>query len=157
MISSESNPKSGSQTVTLSTSFGSRKNYGKATELLTSVRELLVRNMTDEDRVKELESRGFQISIRTLRRIKAWIKKTPQQRLDYIAHTEFVQFHINAIDEMQYVNEKCKKLLESDNPILVLKAASEVRENLKVLASIYDSNPIVRAIAKKMEVAKVVQ
>lgn len=151
-----SESKSDSQTVTLVTAYGTRKNYGKATELLTSVRELLIRNMTDEDRVKELESRGFTISIRTLRRIKAWIKNTPQQRLDYIAHTEFVQFHIEAIDTMQYVNEKCKKLLESDNPILILKAASEVRENLKVLASIYDSNPIVRAIAKKMEERKLV-
>lgn len=148
--------QSDSQAVTLVTTYGTRKNYGKATELLTSVRELLIRNMTDEDRVKELESRGFTISIRTLRRIKAWIKNTPQQRLDYIAHTEFVQFHIEAIDTMQYVNEKCKKLLESDNPILILKAASEVRENLKVLASIYDSNPIVRAIAKKMEERKLV-
>jgi len=145
---------SGTNPVTIGTHYGSRKNYGKATELLTSIRELLVRNMTDEERVRELESRGFQISIRTLRRIKAWIKNTPQQRLDYIAHTEFVQFHIEAIDTMQYVNERCKKLLESDNPLLVLKAGSEIRENLKVLASIYDSNPIVRAIAKKMEERK---
>lgn len=148
---------SDSKTITTGTKYGSRRNYGKATELLTSVRELLVRNMTDEERVKELESRGFTISIATLRRIKAWIKNTPQQRLDYIAHTEFVQFHIDAIDTMYYLNSKCKELLESGNPLLTLKASSEIRENLKILASIYDSNPIVRAIAKKMEEKKIVQ
>lgn len=141
------------KTVILGSAYGG---YGKSTELLSSVRELLVRNMTDDQRVEELHSRGFKISKRKLERVKAWIKKTPQQRLDYIAHTEFVQFHIEAIDTMQYANSKCKKLLESDNPVLVLKAASEVRENLKVLASIYDSNPIVRAIAKKMEERKLV-
>lgn len=141
------------KTVTLGTSYGG---YGKSTELLSSVRELLVRNMTDDQRVEELHSRGFKMSKRKFERVKAWIKKTPQQRLDYIAYTEFVQFHIEAIDTMQYANSKCKKLLESDNPVLVLKAASEVRENLKVLASIYDSNPIVRAIAKKMEEKRIV-
>ena len=146
----------GSQAATAGIVYGSRKNYGKVSELLSVVRELLIRNMTDENRIKELESRGFTLSIRTLRRIKAWIRNTPQQRLDYIAHTEFVQFHLDAIDRMEYINKKCLELVESDSPIISLKAVSEVRENLKVLANIYDSNPIVRAFSKKMEEKKIV-
>ena len=140
--------------VTVGTAYGTRKNFGKATELLRAVRELLVLDMTDEARVLELQKRNFQISTSTFKRIKAWIRNTPQQRLDYIAHTEFVQFHLDAIDTMNYLNKKCLELVKSDDPVIVLKALSEVRENLKVLANIYDSNPIVKAIAKKMEVAK---
>lgn len=144
------NVSNGSQAATARTVYGSRKNYGKATDLLAAVRELMIRKMEDEDRVKELRSRGFQISIRTLRRIKAWIRNTPQQRLDYIAHTEFVQFHLDAIDRMEYINKKCLEFVDSDDPKLVLKAAEVVRENTKALANIYDANPIVRAIAEKL-------
>lgn len=140
----------GIQAATARTVYGSRKNYGKATDLLSAVRELMIRKMEDEDRVKELQSRGFQISTRTLRRIKAWIRTTPQQRLDYIAHTEFIQFHLDAIDRMQYINKRCMELVESDDPKLVLKAAETVRENIKALANIYDANPIVRSIAEKL-------
>lgn len=142
--------------VTVGTVYGTKKNYGKATELLRAVRELLVIDMTDEARVSELQKRNFKISTSTFKRIKAWIRNTPQQRLDYIAHTEFVQFHLDAIDTMNYINKKCLELAESDNPLISLKAISEVRENLKVLANIYDSNPIVKAIAKKMEERKIV-
>lgn len=140
----------GSQTATTGIKFGSRKNYGRATDLLAAVRELLIRKMEDEERVSELQLRGFKISIRTLRRIKAWIRNTPQQRLDYIAHTEFVQFHLDAIDRMEYINKKCLELVESNDPKMILKAAETVRENIKALANIYDANPLVRSISEKL-------
>ncbi|MDE1861513.1 MAG: hypothetical protein KGI33_01235 [Thaumarchaeota archaeon] len=140
----------GSQAASPAMVYGTRKNYGKATDLLAAVRELMVRRMEDEQRVTELQQRGFKISVRTLRRIKAWIRTTPQQRLDYIAHTEFVQFHLEAIDTMKYVNKKCLELVETGDPRLVLRASEAVRENMKALANIYDANPIVRAIAEKL-------
>ncbi|MGI0047769.1 MAG: hypothetical protein ACREBB_11385 [Nitrosotalea sp.] len=143
-------PNNGSQAATTVMVYGSRKNYGKATDLLAAVRELMVRKMEDEERITELQHRGFKISIRTLRRIKAWIRNTPQQRLDFIAHTEFVQFHLEAIDTIKYINKKCLELVESKDPKLILRASEAVRENTKALANIYDANPIVRAIAEKL-------
>lgn len=140
----------GRQAVTTGMVYGTRKNYGKATDLLAAVRELMVRKMDDEQRITDLQHRGFKVSIRTLRRIKAYIRNTPQQRLDYIAHTEFVQFHLEAIDTIKYINKKCLELVESGDPKLVLRASEAVRENTKALANIYDANPIVRAIAEKL-------
>lgn len=139
-----------SQAATTVMVYGIRKNYGKATDLLAAVRELMIRKMDDEQRLQDLQSRGFKLSLRTLRRIKAWIRNTPQQRLDYIAHTEFIQFHLEAIDTMKYINKKCLDLVESNDPKLILRASEAVRENVKALANIYDSNPIVRAIAEKL-------
>src|SRR5690348_12363051 len=98
------------------------------------MRTVLARNLTDEERISELDKMGFPMSKRTFVRRKRHFKDDLQFRVNEIASKEFVAYFIDAIDKMTVATDKMMKLLDSSDNQIQFQANRELRENVKLLA-----------------------
>jgi len=131
-----------------------RKGWGKGTEVVNAVQDCIIRRLYTVESLQYLEAKGFKMSEAKLRRIKKYIRESTQDRLNYIAYEEYASSQVEAIDTLKSVNGMLLEIATGKRKVTKneLKALELIPQNLKILEELYDSNPIVAAIAKKLEV-----
>lgn len=131
------------------------KGWGKGTEVLNAVQDVMIRRLTTAESLVFLESRGFKMSEAKLRRIKRHIRESTNDRLDYIAYHEYAASHIDAIDTVKSVNSRLWEIVaERSGTKDELRALELIPNNVKILEELYDSNPVISSIHKKIQEAK---
>lgn len=129
------------------------KGWGKGTEVLTAVQDCIIRRLTTKEALSRLESLGFSMSESKFRRIKAHIRESTQDRLNFIAYKEYAVSHIEFIDTMKSINNRLWEIIkERKDSKEELKALELIPNNIKTLVELYDSNPIVASISEKLGV-----
>ena len=127
------------------------KGWGKGTEILNAVQDCVIRRLSTVESLELLESKGFKMSESKLRRIKRHLRESTNDRLDYIAYSEYARSHIEAIDTIKSVNTRLWEISkEKMGTKEELKALELIPQNIKVLEELYDSNPIVASLADKL-------
>jgi len=118
---------------------------------LQVVQEVIIRRLPEREALAYAEARGFPIQRHTLYRRKRYIRDSVKDRLNFIAYEEFASQHIEAIDTLKMQNVELMSL-QSDtlNPHVKIRCAEAIRENLRLLADLYDANPFVADMTVKL-------
>ena len=132
------------------------KGWGKGADVLSAVQDCIIRRLTTKEALSRLESMGFSMSESKFRRIKAHIRNSTQDRLNFIAYKEYAQSHIENIDSVRAVNNRLWEIVnEKKGSRDEIRCLELIPQNIKVLEELYDSNPIVASISEKLGVKDV--
>jgi len=105
--------------------------------------------LTEKETVAKLSQLGFDVDVRTIRRIK---QKLPRPtRLDKLAEEEVFSFIKDTISDLkQTINEVKKVAADAKNPFLKLQALGMIPKLRKDIADFYDASPIVASLSNRL-------
>ena len=106
--------------------------------------------LTEKETHKKLLERGYNIGIRTIRRIKK--EQAIPQRLDEIVEQESSAFIIESIDRLDDVEKKADKVFdESKNDYVKLQALGMILKSRKDKAEFYDTANFIALLGRKLD------
>jgi len=92
------------------------------------------------------------------KRIKAHLKNSTKDRLNFIAYEEFASQHVEAIDTLKMQNNELMIVQsQTTNPHVKVRCAEVIRENLRLPAELYDANPFVGNLVDKLNTVHTTQ
>ncbi|MGB5091015.1 MAG: hypothetical protein WBN72_08740 [Nitrososphaeraceae archaeon] len=93
------------------------KNMYKKEQLKPFIIQCMVMKLSEQESLQYLKDRGFKISVQYFYRLKKQIKESRFDRLSLIAKTQFVDQHLERIDQLELINKEYWKLYidEKDN------------------------------------------
>jgi len=108
-----------------------------------AVIEVMQMQMKNDKALEYVKASGFEMSLRTLYRIKKQVKKRTNERLYLIAAQTFAQQHLERIDELELI----KKLmwenyhLEFGSPYRKVMILKEIKDIQRYISSYYEATP----------------
>ncbi len=89
----------------------------KKEQLKPFIIQCMVMKLSEQESLQYLKDRGFKISVQYFYRLKKQIKESRFDRLSLIAKTQFVDQHLERIDQLELINKEYWKLYidEKDN------------------------------------------
>lgn len=128
----------------------SKQWYRNNTEVIDTVRYCMQFRLTEKETHKKLLERGYNIGIRTIRRIKK--EQAIPQRLDEIVEQESSAFIIESIDRLDDVEKKADKVFdESKNDYVKLQALGMILKSRKDKAEFYDTANFIALLGRKLD------
>lgn len=103
--------------------------------------------MKEKETVNVLQIMGYNLTERTIRRIKKDLPKP--NRLEQLAKKETSFFIIEAIEMLHDLVKKVKKIGDdAKNPFQKIQAYGMIPKMLKDIAEFHDSSPVIAALVK---------
>ena len=91
----------------------------------------MIMKLSEKESLVYLKDRGFEISAMHLYRLKKGIQQSRFDRLNLIAKTQFVDQHLERIDQLELINQEMWSLYrnEKDNfkKVLILEKIAELQ------------------------------
>lgn len=91
----------------------------------------MVMRLSEKESMQYLHDRGFKISVQHFYRLKQSIKQSRFDRLSLIAKSQFVDQHLERIDQLELINQEMWSLYrnEKDNfkKVLILEKIAELQ------------------------------
>jgi len=91
----------------------------------------MVKRLSEKESMQYLYDRGFEISVQHFYRLKKNIQQSRFDRLSLIAKTQFVDQHLERIDQLELINQEMWTLYrnEKDNfkKVLILEKIAELQ------------------------------
>src|SRR4029453_11916772 len=101
--------------------------------------QCMVMKLSEDESLQYLKDRGFKISIQYFYRLKKQIKESRLDRLSLIAKTQFVDQHLERIDQLELVNQEMwKKYREKDYK--AMDALLKIAEIQTYISPFYDAS-----------------
>jgi hypothetical protein len=72
--------------------------------------QCMVMHLSEKESIKYLSDRGFKISVQYFYKLKKAIKESRFDRLALIAKTQFIDQHLERIDQLELVNRDVEKI-----------------------------------------------
>ncbi len=87
----------------------------KKEQLKPFIIQCMVMKLSEQESLQYLKDRGFKISVQYFYRLKKQIKESRFDRLSLIAKTQFVDQHLERIDQLELINQEMwKKYRDGD-------------------------------------------
>jgi len=91
----------------------------------------MVMRLSEKESLEYLDDKGFKISRDSFYRLKRNIQKSRFDRLNLIAKTQFVDQHLERIDQLELVNQEMWKLYNKETntfkQVLILEKIAELQ------------------------------
>jgi hypothetical protein len=111
----------------------------KKEKLKPFIIQCMVMKLSEDESLQYLKDRGFKISIQYFYRLKKQIKESRLDRLSLIAKTQFVDQHLERIDQLELVNQEMwKKYREKDYK--AMDALLKIAELQTYISPFYDAS-----------------
>jgi len=126
-----------------------KENYWYKTDpkVVNTVKYCMDLGMKEKETVNVLQIMGYNLTERTIRRIKKDLPKP--NRLEQLAKKEASFFVIEAIDMLHDLVKKVKKIGDdAKNPFQKIQAYGMIPKMLKDIAEFHDSSPVIAALVK---------
>ena len=95
--------------------------------------------LSEKESIKYLQDREFKISIQHYRRLKKQVKDSRFDRLTLIAKTQFVDQHLERIDQLELVNQEMWKCYRSKD-YKAMDALLKIAELQTYISPYYDAS-----------------
>ena len=123
------------------------KQYQKNPKLIDAVEYCMKFRLREKETLEKLSSLGYNINVRTLRRIKRELPKPT--RLDIIVEKGASKLVIDTLKDLKKAIKETKKIARNaKNPYLKLQAWSMISKFRKDMAEFYDAAPFVAELGK---------
>jgi|SRR5437867_7073066 len=101
--------------------------------------QCMVMKLSEKESIKYLKDRGFKISVQYFYRLKKNIQESRFDRLTLIAKSQFVDQHLERIDQLELVNQEMwKKYNEKDYK--AMDALLKIAELQTYISPYYDAS-----------------
>jgi hypothetical protein len=101
--------------------------------------QCMVMKLSEKESINYLDSRGFKISVQYLYKLKKSIKESRFDRLTLIAKSQFVDQHLERIDQLELVNQEMwAKYREKDYK--AMDALLKIAELQTYISPYYDAS-----------------
>jgi len=127
-----------------------KRQYQNDPKIIDTVKYCIELRLTEKETVEKLRTIGYDISERTVRRIKQKIPKP--QRLDLLVEQKMREFINESIDDLKDIKKEAKKVgKNSENPYVKLRAFDTIISTLKTSAEFHDASPVITALSKDID------
>lgn len=121
-------------------------------ELLDAVRDCMIFRLTDEESLRELQERGFDISERTLRRKKTLVDELDKKRTPKLASEEYALFAVKSINSLNKIEKKLWNIVnQSKNAWAAIGAIDKLIKIIEKKDELYNLSPVIAALLKKLK------
>jgi len=113
-------------------------------EIRDAVRYCVMMRLSEKESLEELSKRGYDISDRTLRRIKNTLEPN-KQRLDKIITQDILSHVETTVGTLESLNERLLQMRKDSQQNIPqeLKVICEIRKTSRELLDLYDSSPVI--------------
>jgi hypothetical protein len=120
--------------------------------------QTMVMRLSERESLQYLHDRGFQISRDSFYRLKRKIQQSRFDRLNLIAKTQFVDQHLERIDQLELVNQEMWKLYnEEKNTFKKALVLEKIAELQTYISPYYDASRYVMEQSIKNNETKEIQ
>jgi len=126
-----------------------KRRYQNDPKVIDTIKYCMKLRLTEKETVEKLATIGYDISERTVRRIR---KKIPKpQRPDILVEQRISEFFNESIDDLRNIKKEVVKVGKNDeNPYVKLRAFNTIINILKTAAEFYDASPTIAALSKRV-------
>ncbi len=122
-------------------------------EIISEIIYCVCLRLTEKEALKTLRDRGHKISAATYYRLKKEIQESTRDRLNTIANTEYLQQHIDRLNNLNTIhNELWKQYKRENNPTKKANILMQIAEMQIYLSSYYDSTRYVMEQGAKLKI-----